>query len=349
MPTLFVVFYFLIIFGVLAIILLKWYIKNNYSYSALYMKALEAYEEAEYDKAKRLFLACLQKESESKDARYNLGLTFMKLEEYKFAKGCFERVREIDPKDFDTLYNLGLANFCLQDYKKAREHFDGLLEMDKENSNTLFNIGLTCQMQKEYSEAEGFYKQAISKNEQDVDSHLNWGIICFEREQYVKALDLFKTADDLSYERTDIMFLIARCKDELCSYNTDLEAQEAINRYIELQQREDKPADLEVYLARSYAKAGYIQDAVKICEQAFETAPKSPVLLRLSGLLKLLSGDLNDAQEHLSKTINMDINNIEGYKLLSYVYAQKGDTLKQVEMNSKCRTLREREKLSAER
>lgn len=340
MSPLFFIIYSFITFLVLASGALFWFFKNvNFNDEELCEKGVAALQKNDYEKAKELFFISLADNPNSREAKYNLALTFIELNDYDKAIKCFEDLLELDPNDFDAQYNMGLVYFRAGDYLNAKKCFEKILETEPRDFNTLFNLALTYQMQQSYEDAQEFYAKALKENEKDADCYFNLGLMAFDTNEYQKALELFEQANGRSFGRTDIMFSILRCKDELCKYETEEEGQDIINQYIKISKYPDLPLDFDVFWARAYAKIGQIDKAYEICNRALVSSPNDALVYRVLGLIKLVKNELEEAKSALLKAIDLDIYNPEGYNILAYVFLQQDNAVEYVTFKTKYKEL----------
>lgn len=339
-PALLFVLYSFITFVVLAAGALFWYLKSvDFNHEDLCEKGMSAFQKNDYEKAKEMFLLSLDDNPDFRESKYNLGVTYMALREYENAKKCFEEVLEADSDDFNARYNLGLVFFKIGDYINAKGCFDKILETDPREFNTLFNLALTLQMQQSYEEAQELYAKALQENDKDPDCYFNLGIIAFERKEYPQSLELFEKAHGYAFGRTDIMFSLARCKDEMCKFETEEEGKEIVANYSKISKYSDLPLEFDVYWARAYAKTGQIEKALEICNRAVVSSPNDALVYRILGLIKLVKNELEEAKSALFKAVDLDIYNPDGYNILSYVFLQQENHVEYVTYKTKYKEL----------
>lgn len=340
MGTSFFIIYSFITFLVLAAGALFWYFQSvNINNEDLCEKGLVALQKNDCEKAKELFLIALADNPNSKAVKYNLGVTFLVLKEYDTAIKCFEEVLELMPNDFDSQYNLGLVYFKIGDYIKAQNCFEKILETAPREFDVLFNLALTHQMQQSYENAQEGYAKALSENEKDADCYFNLGVIAFEQKEYEKALELFEKAHNIAFGRTDILLSIARCKDELCTYESVEEGEAIVNQYTKISKYPDLPLDFDVFWARSYAKTGQIDKALEICNRAIVSLPNDALVYRILGLIRLVRNELEDAKIVLIKAIDLDIYNPDGYNIMAYVFLQQENHIEYITFKTKYKEL----------
>lgn len=281
------IFLYVVIASLILVAALLWCLKIiSTTYLDLYEKGLEAFKKREYKRARNMFLKSLSKNPDFVEAKYNLGLAYLSIEEYEKAREYFEKVLEEIPDDFSSLFNLALA----------------------------------FQLDELYSEALEIYQKAILLEPQDVDCYLNIAVIYFEKQDYQKAIEYLVMAKDISSDRTDILFSIARCKDEMCHYDNEDEITAILEEYEALIEKPDLPGDFDISIAKAYAKSGRLDDSMEKCLSALEKDFFNDEACRLLGLLLLIKNDAENARKNILKAIDIDPDIPESYNLLSYVF-----------------------------
>lgn len=338
-PIIFAVIFFLVLLGGVAFWCFLAFVPNKSSFE----KGLEAFENNDFEKAKKMFLAAHEETPESKEVQHNLGLTLLAAEDYNEAIKHFDGILQFERDDIDALYNLGLIYFRKGDYVNAKSYFEKVLENKPDDFNALFNLALTYQMQKDYETSIILYNRALELSPKDVDCFFNLSIIEFDQKEYKKALEICQKAKKINPERTDILFLILRCKDEMCAYENPKEIALILSQYSQLSTHEDIPSDFDAYWARALAKNGDIDQSLEICEKIVAENRQSAIVYRLLGLIKLLQNEIDEAKNALQKAIGLETYEPETYNLLSYVFAQEGNVVEQVNFKSKYQELLEDE------
>lgn len=252
----------------------------------LYESGLVALGKQDYSKARNLFLSALAKHTEFVEAKYNLGLSYLGLEEYEEAKEYFQAVLAEIPNDF----------------------------------HSLFNLALVCQLDEEYDEALELYQKAILADPQDVDCFLNIAVIYFEKQEYQKSLEFLNMAKEIAPNKIEILYTIARCKDEMCTYEKDEEVDAVLAEYEALLERTDLPSDFNMSLAKVYAKAGRVINALERCSIVIEEDYFNDEAHRLLGLLLIIRNDFENARRSIQRAVDVEPDDPENYNLLAYTY-----------------------------
>jgi len=245
-------------------------------------------------KAKEMFEKCLAIKDDFKEARYDLGLTYMLLKEYKNAKEIFEKSLKIAPKDI----------------------------------NIIFNLAMSLQMMESYDEAKVNYEKILKDQPEYFKAHLNLGIISFKQGNYETAVKILTKANEIEPENAQVLFYIARCKDELCQYDSEKESMGIIMEYAKLGSRSDLPEEFHTVLARAYAKSGNLEDTLRVCQAALVLNDEDIEAYTLLGLIQLIKKDMSGVKDTLTTALDLQSKNKEVHNLMSYVLCQQDNRCK---------------------
>lgn len=276
----------LLIFSIIWFCVWFWFFKGSKSFSNKVRKALDTYlEKGNYVKAKNLLLR-MPDLATNPDNKCKLGITHLKLNEYDEAKACFEQVLKTSPKNFDAL----------------------------------FNLAQVLHSQKKYDEALDLYMKAANEQDKDINCPLNIGLIYYDQGNYSKALETLEKAKELSPDNVQVLFSIAKCKNELCNFDNEEEVNKLINEYIKLDGCADLPADFNISLAKLYAKTGEIDKALEYCQNAVDANGEDIEAFRLLGLIQLINREFSNAKGSLSAALNFQTDSAETHNLFSYLF-----------------------------
>jgi len=269
-----------------------WYFKTEMNTAEkFYSQGFEAFKHKDYNKAIKLFLKSITVQPNFKESLLWLGLSYLQIKELDKAKESFEKILKTQPKDFDAL----------------------------------FNLAHTLQFQNAFEEAKEIYNKAIKENAKSTDCYFHLGVMTFIEKHYEESLEYFQKAKELSPNNARIAFYIARCKDEICSYDSMEEGQLVIDEYLKVTTHENIPPLFNITLAKAYAKTGQIDHALANCKKALAVNDKDIESYKLLGLLQLLKKDSKEARNALSTAISLERHNAEAHDILSYALCQHDD------------------------
>ena len=285
--------WYVLIGSIVLIAALLWSLKIiSTTYMDLYEKGLVALKKNDPKRAVELFKKSLMKNPDFTEAKYNLGLAYMGFEEYVKARECFEQVLAETPDDFSAM----------------------------------FNLALVCQLDELYDEALELYQKAILADPQDVDCYLNIAIIYFDKKEYQKSLEFLGMAKDISPEKIETLFIIARCKDEMCTYENEEETDAVLLEYESIMAMTDNlPDGFDLALAKAYAKAGRVIQSIEQCAQVLMNDYFNDDAYRLMALIQIIRNDPVSAKKTLAKAIDIEPDIAESYNLLSYAHLRENN------------------------
>lgn len=288
----FTILLILLIFIVLFVSIWLWFYKQETNFAQkFYNIGLKAFEHQDYEKAIKLLLKATESKTNFKEAIFKLGQSYLNNKDYEKAKETFEKVLKIAPKDFDSLYH----------------------------------IGLSFQAQSAYEEAKEMYNKALKENDKSPDCYFNLGVIAFRESLFEKAIEYFEKSKEINPDRSETTFCIAKCKDELCSYETQEQGQSVIDEYLKIADKKDIPPCYNINLAKAYAKTGNIEQALKHCKLALIEDDKDVESYKLLGIIQLVQKNSAAAKNTLSTALNLDVKDVEAHDILSYILCQHED------------------------
>lgn len=264
---------------------------------------------------------------------YSKGINALEKGDYNEAINFFSKAIETQTNVKESLYNLGSIYLEVEDLPNATESFEKLLKTTPKDVKALCGYGHALKAQNLNEQAKEAYGKALNENNQHGESYYGLGDIYFKEKNYDSALEHLEKALELCPEKTEIPFLIAKCKDKMCNYNTVEEGQTVISEYLKREGDEHLPPTFDVDLASSYAKTGMIEQTVNRCKKAMAKDDKNVESYKLLGLAQLMKGEKAEAKNSIATALSLDPNNDELHDILSYILCQHEDA----EVVRKCR------------
>lgn len=260
---------------------------------------------------------------------YAAGLESFKTEDYKKAKGFFSRIVFLNPNYKDSKYKLGLIYLKLKNYDAAHDLFKQILKNSPKDFDALFNLAQTYQFQEEYNKAEECYLSAINENDKSLDCYFGLGFTNYKQKKYDKALEFFKKAGETVPSNFQIPefypFYINKCNDELCSYEENGEGQSIIDNYLKMAKEPNLPREFNISLATAYAKMGNLEQANEYCQKSLLINAEDIESYKLLGVIQLAKKDFVATKNTLSTALHLQPKNKELHDLLSYALCQQVD------------------------
>lgn len=256
---------------------------------------------------------------------YDLGITALEKKEYKRAKTYFSKIVNVSSEYKEIRLNLGIALLNLGKYKEAKENFEIAIKISPESYVVLFNLAQAHQHLKEYERAKEYYKRALAQNDKSVYCCINLGLIDYYQKDYAHGLEYFEKANTLLPGNDEILYYITRCKDELCSYDENCDGDEIIKSYLSIANNQNLPKEINLFLAKAYAKLGQIEMAKKHCQESLSKSPKDIESYKLLGAILLIEKDFDSVKQLLKQALNIQPKNKDLHLLLSYSLCHQVD------------------------
>lgn len=140
------------------------------------------------------------------DTLYSQALRHAKARQWLRAQEGFERCLNKEPNSSEAFYNLGLVHDHLQDKGQALKCYEEALRIDPDFVFAHINRGILLHEKLEYQEAIKAYDRAISLNPTIVDAWLNKGNSLHASGRYADALCAYKEALEIEPQSHDILW-----------------------------------------------------------------------------------------------------------------------------------------------
>ncbi len=131
---------------------------------ALVIKADEAYEEKDFQKAVALLIEADAKQPNNQDILFKIGYILQQLGDNNEAMNYYKKALEIDKNDefiHNSMASIYRAN---SEFVSARMHLNDSLAIDDANPVTYYNYGNLLVDMEHYEEAKTMYEKALELN-----------------------------------------------------------------------------------------------------------------------------------------------------------------------------------------
>jgi len=131
---------------------------------ALVIKADEAYEEKDFQKAVALLIEADAKQPNNQDILFKIGYILQQLGDNNEAMNYYKKALEIDKNDefiHNSMASIYRAN---SEFVSARMHLNDSLAIDDANPMTYYNYGNLLVDMEHYEEAKTMYEKALELN-----------------------------------------------------------------------------------------------------------------------------------------------------------------------------------------
>jgi tetratricopeptide (TPR) repeat protein len=160
----------------------------------LCLKAKQAIENRDWEKAKQAYLMALGLRSDSPDIHMGLATVYFQLRELTSAAHHFREVTRLDPLRAGAYINLGAVLNLLQEYDEAVAALQRGMKLDPQRIEGYYNLGLVYRRKGQFDMAIQAYREALRLNPRMADAQLNLANIYVEKQQYRQAIQNYDEA-----------------------------------------------------------------------------------------------------------------------------------------------------------
>src|SRR5262245_18890013 len=176
----------------------------------LCLKAREAIEARDWEKAKQAYLMALGLRSDSPDIHMGLATVYFQLRELTSAAHHFREVTRLDPLRAGAYINLGAVLNLLQNLDDSVTALRRGIQLDPQRVEGYYNLGLVYRRKGQFDLSIQAYREAIRLNPRMADAYLNLGNLQADNQPYPQALenyvDALKVRSDWD-KALDVVFL----------------------------------------------------------------------------------------------------------------------------------------------
>jgi tetratricopeptide (TPR) repeat protein len=163
----------------------------------LCLKARQAIEGRDWQKAKQAYLQALGLRSDLPDVHYGVATVYFALRELTSAAHHFREVTRLDPLRSGAYINLGAVLNLLQQYDDAVTALRRGLQLDATRVEGYYNLGLVYRRRGEPDLAIQAYREALRVNPRMADAHLNLANLYLDKGQLRQAMQHYEQAYQL--------------------------------------------------------------------------------------------------------------------------------------------------------
>jgi tetratricopeptide (TPR) repeat protein len=160
----------------------------------LCLKAREAIEARDWEKAKQTYLMALGLKSDAPDIHMGLATVYFQLRELTSAAHHFKEVTRLDPLRAGAYINLGALLNLLQQLDEAVAALRRGIQLDPQRVEGYYNLGLVYRRKGQLDLSIQAYREAIRLNPRMPDAYLNLANLHVEKQQYKQAIQNYDEA-----------------------------------------------------------------------------------------------------------------------------------------------------------
>ncbi len=160
----------------------------------LCLKAKQAIENRDWERAKQAYLMALGLRSDAPDIHMGLATVYFQLRELTSAAHHFREVTRLDPLRAGAYINLGAVLNLLQEYDEAIVALRRGIQLDPHRVEGYYNLGLVYRRKGQFDLSIQAYREALRLNPRMADAHLNLANLYVEKQQYRQAIQNYEEA-----------------------------------------------------------------------------------------------------------------------------------------------------------
>ena len=160
-------------------------------------KALEYYQNKEFDSSKKICIEILDNDPKNFDANNLLAAIFFQNSEYLNAIKFFKNAITINPKIPDLYNNLSIAFCQIKKFDEALASWNKAIRIKPDYAEAYFGKGNIYSIFKDYDKAIDNYYKAIQINKNFKQAYNNLGNIYFLNKKFKKSLENFVLASNI--------------------------------------------------------------------------------------------------------------------------------------------------------
>lgn len=160
----------------------------------LCLKARQAIEARDWEKAKQAYLMALGLRSDWPDIHMGLATVYFQLRELTSAAHHFKEVTRLDPLRAGAYINLGAVYNLLQELDESVAALRRGIQLDPQRVEGYYNLGLVYRRKGQFDLAIQAYREALRLNPRMADAYLNLGNLHVEKQQYRLAIQHYDDA-----------------------------------------------------------------------------------------------------------------------------------------------------------
>jgi putative PEP-CTERM system TPR-repeat lipoprotein len=255
------------------------------------------------------FRNALEKDPNYTEARYQLGLAYLKTGKLDQAQKELRKVQLLDPGKHVVLLDLASIALVNKAYKEAEGYINSYISENGKNSRSQQYLGLIRQAEGNLSDAEGLFRESIDLGADNADVRLALARLYIIQGRNDSARDVLTKSLAVFSENKNIYQMLATVEARSGNRDAALDAYENVIRL--------DPNSVEAYYFAGMLSldGGDVDKAKHYANELQRRFPEHPAGIRLTGILKYVEGDYENAAIALRKSLK-DMPDLSGYYFL---------------------------------
>lgn len=279
-------------------------IAENYERDVKLLNAELLIIENRLDESDKLLNEIINEEKDDYESILDVAFLYMDYEFPLKALPFFEKAIKISPNNNDVRINLADCYLQSGHLEKAVLFYNNLLDTDPYSTQYWFELGRVYYCADEFNKALEAYEFALTIDEQHKSSILMSAHCYFKLENYQKACDYYEKYDAIVPNSKMNIFFIGLSYFNLEKYD---KAIEKLKVAVEMSEELAVEAiEIYDYIATSYDKLGFSEEALKYIDFAINKDPLIPDAYISKGKILLNKNEKEEANLWFNKAIDLD-------------------------------------------
>jgi tetratricopeptide (TPR) repeat protein len=242
------------------------------------------------------------------------------------ARGRLNQIIVLQPTNEPAHAMLGELAFERHDCGDAVAHFERASNPLSQKPEALFHFG-SCQFQlKHPDEAAKIFQRAVSLDPGNADAVFDLGLSLLEAKRSTEAINVLQPLADRADPESDVLNLLGEAYE---SAQRTQEAIQVLRRGVDLYPQDPQHY---VYLASLCVKHNAYGIAGDVLNSGITRLPASATLRTMRGLLFILTGQINDAEQSFSEATRLAPNDPFGQLGMGIALSRSGRAKDSVEV-----------------
>ena len=218
-------------------------------------QGIQAFQSGNFDAANLILNEVLQKDINSADTIFELGIAYAKVNRFMEASAIFCCLQPYKNNDVRISYNLGLIYSLQGKHQLALEAYELALKIQPDDAEVLINKGSTCNDIKDYGCALDALDRAIQLRPDIPEAWLNKGIALSNLSLYLESIEAYNEAIKLAPGFHEAWSNVSVPLNKL-------------KRFVEASEVCDKALSLKPDYAEAWSNKGVALNSLNLYEQA---------------------------------------------------------------------------------
>lgn len=328
---------------------LRQLMRSDSEFDSAMREGIEAYNTGNYDGAVASFEAARDGHPEYADVRFKLGLSLLRRGDHAAARAELERALAINPRYAEAHFYLGVAFLDEKAYREALAHFEEAAAIRSDFADLQCFLGSTYFYLGDHAKARVALEKALALSPGYCKARYYYGLLLYASGEGKRAIEYLREATSGDDRKTDVDLSFALV------HLREGNLEEAMRVLREILEAGGESADVLYFLGECYLRLGKLGEAEEFFRHALRVNPRflrakeklalllmraeryeeaerllDPPqndfadLLKILGDIKFYRGDLEGAERHYRKSLDLNAEYSEASLSLALTLRKEG-------------------------